>query len=165
MTLVAEDLGKLSPKQLGRRLEELWMESLKCVAIVPWDASPSTGLTVGLWVETGGRRDVADLGRVAASEPGGISTVAWSLLEPSRSHSECRLMLHVDLERPVHCSFVVGLSVRTDPSDELKARLPLLLAADVFAFAFDGFPDTDRPLLQVLAPAATGPVAQVFALA
>lgn len=164
MTLVAEDLGRLSPKRLGRRLEELWTESLRCVAIVPWEASPSTGLTVGLWVETGRRRDVADLGRVAASEPGGISTVAWSLLEPSRAQPESRLMLHVELERPVHCSFVVGFSVGSDPAAALRAGLPLLLAAGALAFAFDGFPATDHPLLQVRAPAAANPVARVFAM-
>ena len=102
-----EDVTGLSPKRLGRRLEEFWRESLPCLSIVPWEANPESGLTVALSIEPRGRRDVTDLGRVVESEPSGTATLAWSSLSPKRSHPTWRLLLHVCLERPVRCEFVV----------------------------------------------------------
>ncbi len=162
MALIAEDLTKLSPKRLELRLEELWLEALPCVQIVAWSASPERGLTAGLWIESQGRRDVLDLGRVVETEPGGKATVSWSLLTPNRSHPNWRLLLHVDLERPVLCSFCVGFEVSSDPADELRTHLPILLAASTLALAFDGFPTSTRPLPEVRAPASSAPLADLL---
>jgi hypothetical protein len=148
-----EDLTKLKPKRLERRLEDLAQEALPCVSAIVFDGDPDGGLTVGLWVEPQGRRDVIDLARVLESEPGGHVTTAWSLLSPSRRHPYSRLLLHVDFERPVECSFVVRLDVRDDASDPLRVALPLLLAASGFALAFGGLPEYERPVTWIPAPA------------
>lgn len=158
MRLIAEDLTKLSPKRLQRRLEELWLEALPCVQIVAWSASPERGLTAGLWIESRGRRDVLDLGRVVETEPGGKATLAWSLLTPKRNRPNWRLLLHIDMERPVLCSFTVGFEVGDHPADELRTCLPFLLAASTLALAFDGFPSQERPLPEVRAPATRDPL-------
>ena len=165
MVLIAEDLTKLSPKRLERRLEELWLEALPCVQIVAWSASPERGLTAGLWVESQGRRDVLDLGRVVETEPGGKATVAWSLLTPSRNNAMWRLLLHINMERPVVCSFSIGFEVGRDPTDELRSHVPVLLAASTLALAFDGFPTAERPLPEVRAPATRDPLVELLACA
>jgi hypothetical protein len=162
VTLIAEDLTKLSPKRLERRLEELWLEALPCIQIVAWSASPERGLTAGLWIESQGRRDVLDLGRVVETEPGGKATVAWSLLTPNRNHPAWRLLLHVDMQRPVVCAFSVGFEVEAQPPDELRSRLPILLAASTLALAFDGFPTSARPLPEVRAPENGDPLVDLL---
>jgi hypothetical protein len=151
---ILEDLTKLSPKRLERRLEELAREALPCTSAIVFDGGPSDGLTVGLRVESQRRRDVLDLARVLADEPDGYVFSAWALLTPNRSHPYWRLLLRVDFERPVRCSFVVRLEVRDHASDPLRAKLPLILAADRFALSFDGPPGEDQPLVWVSAPAA-----------
>lgn len=150
---ILEDLTKLTPKRLERRLEELAREALPCVSAVALEASPDEGLTVGLWVESHGRRDVRDLARVLETEPGGHVATGWSLLSPSRPHPYWRLLLRVEFERPVLCSFVVRFDIRDDASDAMRGSLPLLLAASGFALAFDQLPQTGRPLPWIPAPA------------
>jgi hypothetical protein len=159
---ILEDLTQLSPKGLERRLEQLAREGLPCGSAIVFDGSPSEGLTVGLRVESEGRRDVLDLARVLEEEPGGHVFSAWALLAPSRGHAVWRLLLRVHFERPVQCSFVVRLDVRDHPNDPLRAALPLILAADRFALAFDGPPEQDRPLVWVSAPAAHDCVVEVL---
>ena len=156
MNAILEDLTQLSPKRLERRLEQLAREALPCLSAIVFDGSPSEGLTVGLRVESEGRRDVLDLARVLEEEPSGHVFSAWALLTPSRGRPFWQLLLRVHFERPVKCSFVVRLDVRDHPSDPLRAALPLILAADRFALAFDGPPEQDRPLVWVSAPAARG---------
>jgi hypothetical protein len=151
---IVEDLTRLSPKRLERRLEELAGEAMPCVSVVPLEANPGDGLTVGLWVESEGRRDVLDLARVLESEPGGHVVTGWSLLSPSRRHRQWRLLLRVHFERPVLCSFVVRFDVHDHQSDEMRSALPLLLAAAGFALAFDRLPEAERPLTWVPAPTA-----------
>ena len=112
---ILEDLTTLTPKRLERRLEELAREALPCVSAVAFEANPDDGLTVGLWVESEGRRDVLDLARVLETEPGGHVATGWSLLSPSKSHHYWRLLLRVQFERPVLCSFVVRFDVRDHP--------------------------------------------------
>lgn len=158
MLRITEDLTKLSPKRLERRLEELWLRSLPCVQIVAWSASPKRGLTAGLVVESQGRRDVLDLGRVVETEPGGKATVAWSLLTPNRSQPNWRLLLHIDMERPVVCTFDIGFAIGDNPTDGVRSSLPVLLAASTFALAFDGLPIADKPLPEVRAPASRQPL-------
>jgi hypothetical protein len=160
---VVEQLTALKPKRLGRRLEGLAREALPCVSAVVADGDPEHGLTVALWVESRGRRDVLDLARVLESEPGGHVQTGWSLLSPSRRHPEWRLLLRVDIERPVLCNFVVRFDVTDHPDDQLGLALPLLLAASGFALAFDGFPEPDRPVTWVPAPAARDCVVEVLA--
>ena len=162
MNAILEDLTQLSPKRLERRLEQFAREALPCGSAVVFDGSPSEGLTVGLRVESDGRRDVLDLARVLEEEPQGHVFSAWALLAPSRRHPSWRLLLRVQFERPVKCSFVVRLDVRDHPSDPLWAVLPLILAADRFALAFDGPPEQDRPLVWVSAPAARDCVFEVL---
>lgn len=159
-----EDLTALSPKRLERRLEEIWQESLPCVSVVPWEASPDQGLTVCLWVESQGRRDVTDLGRVVESEPGGLATLAWSSLSPNRRHPFWRLLLHVDVERPVRCSFNVGFAVGNDEADAIRLALPLLMAAQSISFSFDGLPSSPQPLPRLSAPLIMAPLMDALAL-
>lgn len=151
---ILEDLTKLTPKRLERRLEELAREALPCVSAVAFEANPDEGLTVGLWVESEGRRDVLDLARVLESEPGGHVATGWSLLSPSRPYPYWRLLLRVHFERPVQCSFVIRFDVRDSASDAIRSSLPLLLAASGFALAFDRLPEAERPLAWVPAPSA-----------
>jgi hypothetical protein len=160
---ILEDLTTLSPKRLERRLEELAREALPCVSAVAFEASPDDGLTVGLWVESEGRRDVLDLARVLESEPGGHVATGWSLLSPSRSSPHWRLLLRVHFERPVLCSFVIRFDIRDHVGDEIRGALPLLLAASGFALSFDGLPREERPLTWIPAPAARECVHEVLA--
>ncbi len=153
MSSVLEDLTKLAPKPLERRLEQLAREALPCVSANVFDGNPQEGLTVGLWVESQGRRDVLDLARVLETEPGGHVATGWSLLSPRRGNPSSRLLLRVRFERPVKCSFVVGFDVGNGPSDAMRAALPLLLATNGFALGFDGFPDKGRPIAWIPAPA------------
>lgn len=152
--IMVESLTQLKPKRLNRRLEELARNALPCVSAVVSHGDPEHGLTVALWVESQGRRDVLDLARVLESEPGGHVETGWSLLSPSRRHPKWRLLLHVSFERPVLCDFVIRFDITEHPSDELRAALPLLLAASGFALAFDGFSEPDRSVAWVPAPAA-----------
>jgi hypothetical protein len=151
---VFEDLTTLPPKRLARRLDKLASEALPCLSAAVLGGNPEEGLTVGLRVESQGRRDVLDLARVLEIEPDGYVVSAWSLLYPDAKHACWRLLMRVQFERPVSCSFVLRFDVRNHPSDPLRAALPLILAADRFALSFDGDPDPDRPLLWVAAPAA-----------
>ena len=160
---ILEDLTQLSPKRLEKRLEQLAREALPCSSAIVFDGSPSEGLTVGLRVESQGRRDVLDLARVLEIEPNGYVFSAWALLTPNRSHPYWRLLLRVHFERPVLCSFVVRLDVRDRPSDPLRASLPLILAADRFALSFDGPPGNEQPLVWVSAPAARDCVLEILA--
>jgi hypothetical protein len=160
VTSIAEDLTKLSPKRLARRLEELSREALPCVSASVFEGNPRDGLTVGLWVESRGRGDVVDLARVLASEPGGHVVTAWSLLRPGRAQPHWRLLLRVEFERPVSCVFVVQFDIRKHAHDRLWQALPLLLAAEGFAIAFDRSPDDVDSLLWVPAPAARECVAE-----
>lgn len=159
---IIEDLTGLAPKRLERRLEELAREALPCVSAVPLEANPEQGLTVGLWVESTGRRDILDLARVLELEPGGHVATGWSLLAPSRAHPYSRLLLRVNFERPVLCSFVVRFDVRDHHGDQMRGILPLLLAASGFALAFDGFLDSERPVAWVPAPLARDCLVEVF---
>jgi hypothetical protein len=162
---MVEDLTTLNPKRLGRRLEELARDALPCVSAVVSHGDPEHGLTVALWVESQGRRDVLDLARVLETEPGGHVSTGWSLLSPSRKHPSWRMLLHVDIERPVLCSFVVRFDVSDHPDDQMRLALPLLLAASRFALAFDGFPEQDKPVIWVPAPAVRDCVLEVLTAA
>jgi hypothetical protein len=162
---ILEDLTKLTPKRLERRLEELAREALPCVAAVAFDANPEEGLAVGLWVESQSRRDVLDLARVLEIEPGGHVATGWSLLSQSRFHPYSRLLLRVHFERPVLCSFVVRFDVRDKASDAMRSSLPLLLAASGFALAFDQLPETGQPLAWIPAPAVRDCVYDVLGAA
>jgi hypothetical protein len=162
---ILEDLTKLTAKRLERRLEELTREALPCVAAVAFSASPEEGLTVGLWIESKGRRDVLDLARVLETEPGGHVATGWSLLSPSRPHPCWRLLLRVHFERPVLCSLVVRFDIRDNASDAMRSSLPLVLAASGFALAFDRLPQTGRPLPWIPAPAVRDCVYEVLGAA
>ncbi len=61
------------------------------------------------------------------------------------------------------CSFVLPFDVSGHNSEPLRARLPILLAADRFALAFDGPPESDQPLIWLAAPAARECVLDVLA--
>lgn len=159
---IIEDLTKLSPKRLMRRLEELSREGLPCVSASVFEGNPREGLTVGLWVESQGRRDVLDVARVLEEEPRGHVETAWSLLHPGRHEPLWRLLLRVDLQRPISCAFVVRFEVHDHPGDQLRQALPLLLAASGFALAFDRMPSDAPSLLWVPAPAARECVFEVL---
>jgi hypothetical protein len=160
--VVLEDLTTLPPKRLERRLEELARDALPCVSATVFGGNPEEGLTVALWVESEGRREVLDLARVLESEPGGHVATGWSLLSPKRGHPSWRLLLRVNFERPVKCSFTVQVEIGDETSDSMRAALPILLAATGFALGFDGFPDSERPVAWIPAPAARGCVLEVL---
>jgi hypothetical protein len=162
VTTILEDLTNLSPKRLERRLEQLAGEALPCGSASVLSGSPDEGLTVALRVESQGRRDVLDLARVLEIEPDGHVFSAWALLAPSRSHPYHRLLLRIHFERPVRCSFVVGLDVRDHPNDPLRTALPLILAANRFALSFDAPPNKEQPLVWLSAPVARDCVLQVL---
>lgn len=104
--------------------------------------------------ESHGRRDVLDLARVLETERAGHVTTAWSLLRPGKGEPLCRLLLRVELERPVSCAFVVRFDVHEHRDDQLRQALPLLLAVSGFAIAFDRVPDAAESLIWVPSPAA-----------
>jgi hypothetical protein len=159
---VIEDLTKLPPKRLARRLDQLARDALPCLSTTVFEGSPHEGLTVGLRVESERRRDVLDLARVLEIEAGGYVVSAWSLLHPNREHPYRRLLMRVQFERPVSCSFVLRFDVRDHPSDPMRRALPLILAADRFALSFDRDPEPDQPLLWVAAPTARECVFEVL---
>ena len=144
---------QLPPKRLEKRLEELARGAMPCIAVNVFSGNPEEGLTVGLWVETKGRRDVRDLGRVLETDGAGLVNVGWALLVP-RGKAGWRLLLRVDFERPVLCSFVVRFDIQEHVNDPLRTALPLLLAASGFALGFDGFPGGDIPVAWIPAPPA-----------
>jgi hypothetical protein len=162
---VVEHLTALRPRRLERRLEEFAGGALPCVSAVVSHGDPEHGLTVALWVESQGRRDVLDLPRVLEAEPGGHVETGWSLLSPNRRHPYWRLLLHVNFERPVLCDFVVQFDVTDHADDELRLALPLLLAASGFALAFDGLRRADAPVTWIPAPAARERVFDLIAVA
>jgi hypothetical protein len=151
---ILEDLTTLPPKRLATRLEELARDALPCLAANVFDGNPQDGLTVGLWVESQGRRDVLDLARVLETEPTGHVSTSWALAPESRKHPDRRLLLRVHMERPVICHFVVRFDLRDHPSDMQRAALPLLLAATGFALCFNGFQSSERPIAWIPAPLA-----------
>ena len=151
---IAEDLTKLSPKRLTKRLEELSREALPCASATVFDGNPRAGLTVGLWVESHGRRDVLDLARVLETERAGHVATAWSLLRPGKGDPLWRLLLRVEFERPVSCDFVIRFDVHEHHDDQLRQALPLLLAASGFAIAFDRAPSEAESLIWIPAPGA-----------
>ncbi len=159
---IIEDLTKLSPKRLTRRLEELSREALPCVSASVFDGNPRDGLTVGLWVESQGRRDVLDLARVVEEEPRGHVATAWSLLHPGRDESLWRLLLRIEFQRPVSCALAVRFDVREHSDDQLRKALPLLLAASGFAISFDRTPSDAASLVWVPAPSARECVIEVL---
>jgi len=159
---IIDDLTQLPPRRLERKLEQLAREALPCVSATVFAGSPAQGLTVGLHVESEGRRDVLDLARVLEIEPTGYVVSGWALLQPSRQYPYWRLLLRVEFKRPVRCSFAVRIDVREHTGDPLRAALPLVLAANRFALSFDGEPDPDRRVLWVAAPTARHCVADVL---
>jgi hypothetical protein len=161
---IAEDLTKLSPKRLTKRLEELSREALPCVSATVFEGNPREGLTVGLWVESHGRRDVIDLARVLETEPAGHVATAWSSLRPSKGDPLWRLLLRVEFQRPVSCAFVVRFDVREHRDDQLRQALPLLLAASGFAIAFDRVPEAAESLVWVPTPTARECVIEALTL-
>ncbi len=154
MNAILEDLTTLPPKRLAKRLEELTRDALPCLAANVFDGNPQDGLTVGLWVESQGRRDVLDLARVLETEPRGHVSTSWALAPESRKQPDRRLLLRVQIERPVICDFVVRFDVRDHPSDRQRAALPLLLAATGFALCFNGFQSSEKPITWIPAPLA-----------
>ena len=152
------DLGQLPPRRLERRLNHLADDALPCHGTQVQHGSPDDGLTIGLSVETHMRGDVQDLPRVLETEPAGHVTTAWSLLHPTRKHRHHRLLLHVQLTRPVRCDFDVLFEIRDRPSDPQRQALPLLLAADAFAIGLAGYPQTERPAIWIAAPTARDPI-------
>ena len=163
MKTVLDDLTTLSPRRLERRLARLADKALPCRAVTVFDGNAEDGLTVALHVYSRRRGDVLDLARVIEDDARVHGSCDWSPLPPTRGRSSWRLLLRVELERPVSCLFAVSFDVRDDPSDPLRGGLPLLLAADRLVFAFDDRPDAERPLVWIKAPVAREPVLELLA--
>ena len=163
MNVILEDLTSLLPKQLERRLEALAAEALPCHSATVFSGTSEDGLTVSLFVDPQGRRDVGDLARVLESEPDGYVFTAWASLSPSRRHRHWRLLLRVHFERPVECDFVVRFDVTEDKGDPLGAALPLLLAAERFTLSFSRAENAGLPVIWVPAPPARACVLDVLA--
>jgi hypothetical protein len=160
---VLDDLTTLSPRRLEKRLAKLADEALPCHTVTVFDGNAEDGLTVALHVDSRRRGDVLDLARVVDDDPRVHGSCDWSLLPPSGGRGCWRLLLRVELERPVNCLFTVSFDVRTHPSDPLHPALPLLLAANRLAFAFDERLDSERPLVWIEAPVASEPAFELLA--
>ena len=157
-----EDISSLPPKKLVRRLEELADAALPCLGVNVFDGNPHDGLTVGLWVDSGGRRDIHDLVRVVETEPGGWAIVAWATITPAARRRYWTLLLRVDFERPVGCAFDVRFVVPPEADAPMRRALPLLAAADRFAVGLSALPDGASPTLLVAAPASGDAVLSVL---
>ena len=153
MMPILEDLTALSPRRLERRLEKISGEALPCIDVWVAEGNREHGLVVALQVDARGRGDVRDLARVLEIEPQCLVAAAWALLAPVKGHSEWRLLLRVDFERPVRCEFIVRFAVTDHPRDPLRATLPLLLAASQLIVLVDKA-DEDRAAPWFAAPAA-----------
>jgi hypothetical protein len=151
---ILEDLTTLPPKRLEKRLRQLASGSLQCRGISVFSGDPGTGLTVALTVDAHDRRDVLDLARVVEDDAAVSASCGWSFLAASRRHAYGRLLLRVSFERPVDCDFTVSFEVGTHPSDPVRTKLPLLLAADRFVFDLGGGVRHDHPLVWLAAPLA-----------
>jgi hypothetical protein len=157
-----DDLTTLPAKRREKRLEELADEALPCRAVTVFDGSPDDGLSVALYVDTYGRRDVLDLARVVEDDARVRVTCDWSLLSPAGRRNFFRLLLRASFERPVHCTFTVSFDVRDDPGDRLRGAAPLLLAATRLVFVFDGPVDAEGPLVWIDAPVAKQPLVELL---
>jgi hypothetical protein len=162
VSVILEDLTTLPPKRLEKRLEELAREALPCHSVTVFDGNPADGLTVALHVDSRRRGDVLDLARVVEDDAAVQASCGWSLLSPSRQHPYWRLLLRLSFERPVSCDFTISFDIREHPNDPLRARLPLLLAADRFVFNFDGRLDPNLPLVWIAVPDARECVLEVL---
>lgn len=163
MKTMLEDLSTLPPKRLEKRLEKLAHDALACQAVTVFDGNSDEGLTVALDVDSRRRGDVLDLARVVEDDAAVRASCGWSLLPPTRRRRYWRLLLRVSFERPVQCAFTVGFDIRAHPSDPLRSKLPLLLAANRVVFAFDGPLDPERPLVWIAAPVARECVLELLA--
>lgn len=161
MKTVLDDLTTLPPKHLEKRLEELADEALPCHAVTVFDGNPDDGLTVALHVDSHRRGDVLDLARVVEDDPRVHGSCDWSLLSPTRRRSTWRLLLRVELERPVSCLFTVSFDIRDHPGDRLRRAVPPLLAADRLVFVFDEL-RSERPLVWIEAPIAREPLFELL---
>ena len=153
-----EDLSTLPPKRLEKQLEKLAHEALPCQTVSVFDGNADEGLTVALHVNSRRRGTILDLARVVEDDPSVDASCGWSLLPPTRQRAAWRLLLRVSFERPVQCTFTVGFDIRAHANDPLRARLPLLVAANRLVFAFDGALDSERPLVWIAAPVARDPL-------
>ena len=162
MKSVLDDLTTLSRGRLERRLEKLAGEALPCRAVTVFDGNAEDGLTVALHVDSRRRGDVLDLARVIEDDPRVHGSCDWSPLPPTRGHACWRLLLRVELERPVNCLFTVSFDVLDHPGHHLRGALPLLLAANRLVFAFDARLDRDRPLVWIEAPVAHEPLVELL---
>ena len=162
MTAMLEDLRTLSPKHLEKRLENLGREALPCHSVTVFDGNPDDGLSVALHIDSRRRRDVLDLARVVEDDPRVHGSCDWSLLPPAPRRAHWRLLLRVELERPVNCTFTVSCDVRDSPSDPLRGTLPLLLAATRLVLTFDDQLEGDQPLVWIDAPVAREPVLELL---
>ena len=106
-----------------------------------------------------------DLARVLEIEPDTYAVSGGRSWRQAGSTRTGGCSSGLSFERPVRCSFAVRLDVRDHPSDPLRATLPLILAVDRFALAFDGAPDQDRPIVWLAAPASRECVFEVLAAA
>lgn len=163
MTLVLDDLTTLPRKRLEKRLEKLADGALPCHAVTVFDGNMDDGLTVALHIDSHRRRDVLDLARVVQDDPRVHGSCDWSLVPPTRGRAFWRLLLRVELERPVSCLFSVGFDIRDHPSDRLRRTLPLLLAADRLVLALDDRRSAEGPLVWVEAPIAREPLFELLA--
>ena len=162
MSAILEDLTTLSPKRLEKRWEQLAEAALPCQGVRVFGGDPEHGLTVSLSVDAHSRGDVLDLARVVEDDAAVSASCGWSVLSPARRHPYWRLLLRVSFERPVVCEFTVAFDIRPHARDPLRARLPLLLAADRFVFDFTDCSPTGRPLVWLAAPAARDCVMDVL---
>lgn len=162
MKNVLDDLTTLPAKRREKRLERLGEKALPCRAVTVFEGTADGGLSVALYVDARGRRDVLDLARVVEDDARVGGTCDWSLLPPARRRNFSRLLLRVSFERPVHCDYIVSFDVRDHPSDPLRAGVPLLLAASRLVFVFDDPVDPERSLVWIDAPAARQPILELL---
>ena len=147
-------MAEASPRRrdaASKSIVALAGESLRCLDIAPRGATPESGLTTVLSVESGGRVDVLDLDRAFFMGDGGTADVSWLSLPRDAVDESFQLLLKVVVTGPVQCGFAVGIPVPDDDSEAALRRLAYLFAADKLALTFDA-PVTADSAIVVAAP-------------
>ena len=104
-----------------------------------------------------------DLARVLEIEPDGYVVSAWALLTPSRKHPYWRLLLRIQFERPVRCSFACASTSAISRATHSARRCRSSSPRTGSLSPSTARPSQDRPLVWVAAPAARECVFEVLA--
>ena len=110
-----EHIGSMTDRAVQALLREaLPLQDALVIGMVPPDLPPAQGragllpqvMTV-VWIDTAGRPDIRDLGRVHAVEGEGEVTCTWTYIDETRQESY--FVLAIAMLRPVQTSFSIAI--------------------------------------------------------